>query len=136
MNLRPDTITVSGGSSGAYFTQMMQIIYSKTIKGSGNQSGGPFKIGVMFPTKEGMAGMNNEARSATTPAVTSYVVQSILESFKNGFIDDPVNLKGRPVATLVETKDNSINVPWKLAEIQAYKFFRANTYERTINLDH
>jgi hypothetical protein len=45
LHLNPDTITVSGASSGGYFCQMMLIIYSKTIQGCGDIAGGPWKIG-------------------------------------------------------------------------------------------
>lgn len=45
LHLLPNTITVSGASSGGYFSQMMLIIYSKTIKGVGEIAGGPFMVG-------------------------------------------------------------------------------------------
>jgi hypothetical protein len=52
-------------------------------------------------------------------------------------IDDPVNLKGAPVATLIETKDPKFApVVWKEGEVEAYKSLGAKTYSRTINIFH
>jgi hypothetical protein len=89
LHLNPDTITASGGSSGGYMCSMMMIIYSKTIKGCGDISGGPWKIG------------EDKNKVWTPKALTNFIINDIKESYENNLIDDPANLKGSTFATLV-----------------------------------
>ena len=124
LHLNPDTITVSGGSSGGYFCVMMMIIYSKTIKGCGDIAGGPWKIG------------EDKHKAWTTEALTNFIVKDIKQSYENNLIDDPANLKGSPFATLIETKDWLAPTVWKEAELNSFSAFGALTYSRTINIFH
>ena len=124
LDLNPDTITVSGGSSGGYFCNMMLIIYSKTIKGCGDIAGGPWKIG------------EDKHKAWTSEALTDFIVKDIKKSGENGMIDDPANLKGATLATLIETKDWLAPTVWKEAEIASFNALGVNTYSRTINIYH
>ena len=45
MGANPDTITISGFSSGSYMTNQMQVIHSSTFKGAGMFEGGPYMVG-------------------------------------------------------------------------------------------
>jgi hypothetical protein len=45
LDLNPDTITVSGFSSGGSFANMFHIIFSSTIKGSAQSGGLPYMCG-------------------------------------------------------------------------------------------
>lgn len=124
LHLNPDTITVSGASSGGYFCQMMMIIYSKTIQGCGDIAGGPWKIG------------EDKHKAWTSEALTQFILKDIKDSFAKGLIDDPANLKGAPLATLLETKDWLAPTVWKEAEVESFNTLGANTYSRTLNIYH
>ena len=103
---------------------MMHIIFSKTIKGCADISGGPFNIG------------SEKNKIWTPPELTLKIIEDIENLHLGGFIDDPVNLKGSPFATLIETKDDLAPTAWKEAEVESYKILGAKTYSRKLNLFH
>jgi len=43
------------------------------------------------------------------------ILEEIKKSWDDGFIDDPTNLKGKPIASLFETKDDLSPLIWKEA---------------------
>jgi poly(3-hydroxybutyrate) depolymerase len=53
LGANPDTITISGYSTGAYMAQAMTIIFSETIKGCGEVGGGPYTFDWHMPKDDG-----------------------------------------------------------------------------------
>lgn len=66
-------------------------------------AGGPWKIGV------------EKNVMWTFPQLKQRILEDIEKSFLDGYIDDPVHLKGVPVASVFETKDNLAPMVWKEA---------------------
>ena len=77
MGLNPDTITVSGYSSGGYFAQMMHVIFSSTIKGSAEVGAGPYTVG----------DMPDEGNNATREEIVKHCHIRALENEREGLID-------------------------------------------------
>ena len=45
LGANPDTVTISGFSSGSYMSTHLHVIFSDTIKGAGMMAGGPYHVG-------------------------------------------------------------------------------------------
>ena len=88
----PNAVTISGFSSGASLASCLHIIYSGTIKGSGQIAGTPY--GFSADTRDG----------ATTEMYTTLIAKVLSESK----IDDTANLKNDPVYLLGFDRDNYV----------------------------
>ena len=52
MGVNPNTISMSGQSSGSYMTNHMQVLHSERIKGYGMMEGGPYHVGAIWGVTE------------------------------------------------------------------------------------
>ena len=52
MGVKPNTISMSGQSSGSYMTNHMQVLHSERIKGYGMMEGGPYHVGAIWGVTE------------------------------------------------------------------------------------
>jgi poly(3-hydroxybutyrate) depolymerase len=90
LGANPDTITISGYSSGAFMAQAMTVIFSKTIKGCGEVGGGVYTFNWLMQ------------KNASLPVVLDQALDATAAGVKNGTIDHPSNLEGMPFWILIE----------------------------------
>ena len=113
--LDPDTVTVSGLSSGGFFAHQFHIAYSGTVKGAGIVAGGPYACAEQAPVwltfnplrtlvmalgvctylerdeyNAKLAFLGVRLPPAPDPA---FSVERIREEHRNGRIDDPAHLR-------------------------------------------
>ena len=88
----PENVTVSGFSSGSSLAGTLHMIYSDTIKGSGQIAGTPYGFGT----------------TSRDSATTEMYLENIAEKFAAKKIDDPSNLKNHPVYVLGFDRDTYV----------------------------
>ena len=96
MGVNPDTITMSGQSSGSYMTNHMMVLHSERIKGYGMMEGGPYHVGAIW-------GVTEEAPLLAMESVANMTLMA-----EAGKIDDPKNLVDRPAFVLIATNDETV----------------------------
>lgn len=84
----PNTITVSGFSSGSTMSDQLAVIMSSTFKGAGLICGGPWDSINVWKTSEDRTGAQI-ATEVSIPAAD--------QAQTDGVIDDIANLNGKPI---------------------------------------
>ena len=92
----PDTITMSGSSSGSFMTNQMHITMSGTIKGVGLMIGGPFYSSTEYADPEAFT----LDESITKEMLVELATTKAEEYEAEGKIDDLTNIQGAPVYIL------------------------------------
>ena len=90
MNVNPDMIFTSGFSGGAFYANMLAIIYSETFAGGGSKSGGP--MGAGFGCSTGLIDNSDKCDSEWV----AETVEWIKEMADEGLIDPVSNLVDMP----------------------------------------
>ena len=109
----PDNVTVSGFSSGASLAGTMHMIYSNTIKGSGQIAGTPY-------------GFSTTTRDEAT---TEMYLGQITEKLSANKIDDTANLSNDPVYVLAFDRDTYVKPEYRAVQhtLGIFDNFGANT---------
>ena len=95
--VNPDTITMSGFSSGSFMTAQMSVILSERIKGAGMIAGGPYMVGEIFGVK------------GSAEEISQYSCANATQNAIDGLIDPTSNLKDKPVFVMSCELDKIIN---------------------------
>lgn len=103
IHVRPDTITVSGISSGAFFAVQYQTAFSSQIQGAAVVAGGPYlcAMGSIMGTTDCM--YSPELLNQQT------LIDAVGQSYQEGNIDDPANLQHQTVYLFSGLIDSLVN---------------------------
>jgi poly(3-hydroxybutyrate) depolymerase len=106
----PSETSVSGLSSGAFFSTQMQVAYSASIKGAGIVAGGPYDCAAQMSYTSCMY--------AGTPAVTKSIANT--KTWSGNKIDDIKNLAKQKVYMISGSSDTTVGVS---VMNQLYKYY-------------
>lgn len=114
-NINPNTITVSGLSSGAYMAVQMHVAFSETFTGAAIFAGGPYYCA------EGSVNTAQLKCMQTTMGVPNaqLYVNDTNKFFKSNQIDDPANLADDKVFLFSGTSDTTV-APAVMKSLETY----------------
>ncbi|XP_021948980.1 uncharacterized protein LOC110846509 [Folsomia candida] len=102
-NVDPDSITVSGLSSGGAMAMQYHVAFSSEVKGSGVIAGIPYGC-----ARAGLTGANLCMYSPSGTIVAN-LIRLINDQSAAGNIDSPTNLNGQKVYVFHGTRDTTVN---------------------------
>jgi predicted esterase len=109
-NVDPSETSVSGLSSGAFFSTQLQVAYSSIIKGAGIVAGGPYDCAAQMSYTSCMY--------ASSPSITKSI--SNTKSWSGNKIDDIKNLAKHKVYMISGTSDTTVG---QSVMNQLYKYY-------------
>jgi hypothetical protein len=107
LDINPDTVSVTGFSSGSAMTMQMHWSYSDTFKGAGLLCGQPYTLGHLYNDINAAndAEITDVEKDAKVQEWAKQAVQNAMDFEKEGEIDSLSNLKDAPVYLNAGTVD-------------------------------
>jgi len=116
-NIQPDSVSVSGISSGADFAHQLHVAYSSKIHGVGLVAASPYRCAkndaykaVQYCSKTG-EGFGLPYNGPPTPDYVESLVSDTKKAFNEDQIDDPAGVKTAKIYLFSGTNDTTVPQP-------------------------